>query len=205
MNRFKLYIAALIVNIVIFLISLVLKGEYLAGVINFISFLASIILFLFTLEEPPELSKLKIPEVHNYYKSAQNDFNNIIALEFGFLSFLFFILLYSFNFNFSFVVLSLWGLSVPITYYIILKNSRSTQINKISHYLKQFEPESNYSEIKSITMKFISIGNLNRSDLLKINANSPLLMEKLVDRYIYYIKSSENTLVAGEIEEINDL
>ena len=54
-------------------------------------------------------------------------------------------------------------------------------------------------------MKFISIGNLNRSDLLKINANSPLLMEKLVDRYIYYIKSSENTLVAGEIEEINDL
>lgn len=206
MGRFKLYSVLLVLNIFIYLVSLVVNVEYVAGIINFLCFLGSVIFLLFTMEEPPVVTKLKIPEVHNRYRSAQNNYNNMLAAEFALLSFLFFLLHYSTQLSVSVAVLSLWVISIPITYLIIILNSRDKQIETVVDYIRFADESLDTESVKLIVGKIIKVNSLNKKVLLSsVSFSDSALLGKVVDLYLVYQYSSNNKLLAEEVGEINDL
>lgn len=206
MDRFKFYIILLVVNIVLYVVSLFISIEYLAGIVNFLSFLGAVIFLLFTIEEPPSVSKLKIPEVHNRYRSAQNNYNNMLAFEFALLSFLFFILHYSTQLSISVAVLIVWVLSVPISYMIIILNSRDKQIEMVVDYIRFADKNLDSESVKLVVRKIVSVNSADRAVLLSsVSFSDSALLSKVVDLYLGYLSSYKNELLEGEVSEINDL
>ena len=205
MNRFKLYTILFVINLVISALGFLLKLQDQVGVINFICFIVSVLYFLFNVEEPPKTSKLKIPEVHNYYRSRQNHFGNIVAIEFAILSFLFFILLYSTQIPLFITVLMLWGISVPVTYLIIVKTSRNHEFNKIVDYIHFVYPELKLSLIESVVKGFVKTNTLDKDSIMLSCKGDSALLSNLADAYIDYVNSIGLTLTQGEIQAINDL
>lgn len=205
MERFRVYIALLIINVLILIFSVVFKFQDFAGILNFISFVASIIYFLFSVEEPPKASKLGIPEVHNYYRSRQNDYGNIVSIEFGILSFMFFLLVYSTQLSLGFIVIILWVISVPITYFIIYKTSKNLQINKIIDYVKFVRPDIDTSFVNKTIKSLSALNTKDKKKLLLVKSSNKLLLTDLVNIYLTYLDALDSQLTSGEIEEINSL
>jgi hypothetical protein len=159
---------------------------------------------LFTNEEPPLPSTLKIPEVHSYYRSGQNTYNNLVAIEFGLLSFLFVILSYI-NLSMSVCALLLWGLSIPITFFLIKWHTERQEFEKVMDYIRFVEPDFNPAVVKEIVQKFFVKGSLEKQEIIEGLNYDATLLSRLADIYILYQTRRNNALVKGEIEEINDL
>lgn len=206
MSRFKTYIILLVLNASIYFSSLLLNIEYVSGVINFLSFLGSIIFLLFTFEEPPLVSKLKIPEVHSRYRSAQNNYNNLLAIEFALISFLFYILHYSTGLSLSIVVLGLWFLSVPLTYFVILLNTKDKQLELIVDYIRFSDGSLDEYKVKDILRQLIKLNSTDKDILIAgVKVDDSALLQNIVDLYLHYLSSYQKSLTAGEVKEINDL
>lgn len=202
MNRFKTFVLLGIVNNVLFFTASLLGFQDVAGIIGFLLFLFSIIYLLFSIEEPPESNKLKIPEVHKLYKSKQNNLNNFLAFEFVIISSLFGILVLYLNLPVAIVVALLWSIAIPVVLLTIKLLSKNLLIANTVNYCKLLYPELLESEIEFIVKDFISIGSLDKSELVA-GSKDKNTSKILVDAYIDYVNAQ--TITQDEVEAINDL
>lgn len=202
MNRFKTFVLLGIVNNVLFFTASLLGFQDVAGIIGFLLFLFSIIYLLFSIEEPPEPNKLKIPEVHKLYKSKQNNLNNFLAFEFVIISSLFGILVLYLNLPVAIVVALLWSITIPVVLLTIKLLSKNLLITNAINYCKLLYPELLESEIEFVVKDFISIGSLDKSELVA-GSKDKNTSKILVDAYIDYVNAQ--TITQDEVEAINDL
>ncbi len=202
MNRFKIFVLLGIINNVLLLTASLLGFQDVAGIVGFLLFLFSIIYLLFSVEEPPEPSRLKIPEVHKLYKSKQNNLNNFLAFEFVIISSLFGIFVLYFNFSVAIVVALLWSIAIPIVLVTIRLLSKNLLIVNTINYCRLLYPELLESEIEFVIKDFIRIGSLDKSELIA-GSKDKNTAQILVDVYIDYVNAQ--TIIQDEVEAINDL
>lgn len=209
MERFRFYIVIFAITFILAIVFSLADAGWIADLISFLAFLTSVIYFLFSFEEPPKAKKLLIPEVHNYYKSRMNNYSNLVALEFALLSFLFFIVIATTSISWSLTILSLWFISIPITYVIIVQTSKNLEKEKLVNYFSLKFPEYEFVLLEQIVTALLLSESLKRYLLLQNlqdkTDNESLPLEKFVDTYLEYLKAAGISLVSGEIEEINKL
>lgn len=205
MKRFLNYIILFLVNFSIWIISIFLGISDLVSLINFLCFVLCIYYFLFSVEEPPKSDKLFIPEVHNYYKDRINHFNNYAAIEFALLSLIFYLLMYVIQLNLGIVTFLLWGISIPITYILILITSSSKELINITDYIYKFMPQRNYNEIKELVRQFLDARSLDINKLKELEFKDKEFRDSAASYYILYVSTRDRTLTQDEIKEINDL
>lgn len=209
MERFRFFIVIFTITLILAIVFSLAGAGWIADLISFLAFLASIIYFLFSFEEPPKAKKLLIPEVHNYYKSRMNNYTNLVAIEFALLSFVFFIIIATTSISWALTILSLWFISIPITYVIILQTSKNLEKEKLVNYFSLKFPEYEFVLLEQIVTALLLSESLKRYLLLQNlqdkTDNESLPLEKFVDTYLEYLKAAGISLVSGEIEEINKL
>jgi len=202
MDRFKLYAVLGVVNLLLFLLSLLLGFQDVAGIIGFLLFIVAVVYLLFTIEEPPVVSALKIVEVHKDYTSKQNNLNTVLATEFTVLSMCFGVLVVYFNLNLTAVVAFLWSTSIPLIYYTIRYFSRNLLLNNIVDYALLLYPSLDKVLCSAVIGRFIGANTLDKQILLNL-CDDKDLGNLLADLYAEYINALP--LTSGEIEAINDL
>ncbi|MBE0573736.1 hypothetical protein IH575_02420 [Candidatus Dojkabacteria bacterium] len=209
MERFRFYIVIFAITFILAIVFSLADAGWIVDLVSFLAFLASIIYFLFSFEEPPKAKKLLIPEVHNYYKSRMNNYTNLVAIEFALLSFVFFIIIATTSISWALTILSLWFISIPITYVIILQTSKNLEKEKLVNYFSLKFPEYEFVLLEQIVTALLLSESLKRYLLLQNlqdkTDNESLPLEKFVDTYLEYLKAAGISLVSGEIEEINKL
>lgn len=209
MERFRFYIVIFAITFILAIVFSLADAGWIVDLVSFLAFLTSVIYFLFSFEEPPKAKKLLIPEVHNYYKSRMNNYSNLVALEFALLSFLFFIVIATTSISWSLTILSLWFISIPITYVIIVQTSKNLEKEKLVNYFSLKFPEYEFVLLEQIVTALLLSESLKRYLLLQNlqdkTDNESLPLEKFVDTYLEYLKAAGISLVSGEIEEINKL
>lgn len=138
-----------------------------------------------------------------------NNYSNLVALEFALLSFLFFIVIATTSISWSLTILSLWFISIPITYVIIVQTSKNLEKEKLVNYFSLKFPEYEFVLLEQIVTALLLSESLKRYLLLQNlqdkTDNESLPLEKFVDTYLEYLKAAGISLVSGEIEEINKL
>jgi len=208
-ERFRFYIVIFAITFILAIVFSLADAGWIVDLVSFLAFLTSVIYFLFSFEEPPKAKKLLIPEVHNYYKSRMNNYSNLVALEFALLSFLFFIVIATTSISWSLTILSLWFISIPITYVIIVQTSKNLEKEKLVNYFSLKFPEYEFVLLEQIVTALLLSESLKRYLLLQNlqdkTDNESLPLEKFVDTYLEYLKAAGISLVSGEIEEINKL
>jgi hypothetical protein len=208
-ERFRFYIVIFAITFILAIVFSLADAGWIVDLVSFLAFLASIIYFLFSFEEPPKAKKLLIPEVHNYYKSRMNNYTNLVAIEFALLSFVFFIIIATTSISWALTILSLWFISIPITYVIILQTSKNLEKEKLVNYFSLKFPEYEFVLLEQIVTALLLSESLKRYLLLQNlqdkTDNESLPLEKFVDTYLEYLKAAGISLVSGEIEEINKL
>lgn len=209
MERFRFYIVIFAITFILAIVFSLADAGWIVDLVSFLAFLASVIYFLFSFEEPPKAKKLLIPEVHNYYKSRMNNYTNLVAIEFALLSFVFFIIIATTSISWALTILSLWFISIPITYVIILQTSKNLEKEKLVNYFSLKFPEYEFVLLEQIVTALLLSESLKRYLLLQNlqdkTDNESLPLEKFVDTYLEYLKAAGISLVSGEIEEINKL
>lgn len=204
MNRFSLYAKLFLINFCLFVFSYILNFSDFASIINFVCFLLSLLYFAFSLEVEPRQATLKIPEVHNFYKSRQNSYGNLIGILFSILSFAFFILNFYFSLSLGITVVVLWALSIPLIYVTIALTEYRVRKEKSLDYLKLVFKSEDPLILKKMVNEFESSKSSELKDLQNFSDYPPLLLEKVSKVYYNYI-NNDVVLTSEEIEEINRL
>lgn len=203
MYTFKIYTSVFVANLVFWIASLLFGFSDFAGIVNFFTFVITLLYFVFSLEEVPNFDKLKIPEVHNFYKSRQNNYGNFIGIEFAILSFLFFLMVYLFEFSLGLTSLVLWFTSIPVSYFITKKVSSIVLKEKINDYLFLMLPNSPRGQIRQIVNHFFKSESLEKTSLTAIPGFDSDLLEKCSILFIEYMELESTKLLSSEIKEIN--
>jgi hypothetical protein len=203
MSTFKIYTTAFVANLIFWLASILFGFSDLSGIVNFFTFVIALLYFVFSLEEVPSFDKLKIPEVHNFYKSRQNSYGNFIGIEFAILSFLFFLMVYIFEFSLGLTSLVLWFISIPASYFITKKVATIVLKEKVNDYLFLMLPNSPRGQIRQIVSHFFKSESLEKASLTAIPGFDSDLLEKCAILFIEYIELESTKLLGSEIKEIN--
>lgn len=204
MNRFSLYTKLFLLNFCLFVFSYIFNFSDFASIINFVCFLLSLLYFAFSLEVEPKQATLKIPEVHNFYKSRQNSYGNLIGILFSILSFAFFVLNFYFSLSLGVTVVLLWAFSIPLIYVAIVFTQLKIRKENSLDYLKLVFKSENPLTLKNMVIDFESSKSSKLEDLQNFSDYPPLLLKQVSKVYYNYI-NNDVVLTSEEIEEINRL
>ena len=206
-KRLRLYITGFIFSL---LLQLIFFAFPFTGIVVWLIFLGLTFRFVFSSDKLPDEKYLSDPKVHYYHKSRMNSYGYIMAVSLILISLMFFLLG---NFAYSFPGVSsliCWFILIVVSFYATKYQSKS-ELKGMAVDFINLNTDSRFS-YRSISLIVDTLINTNPENyvekLSSIDFVERLTTEDLIyisEMFLFYInKISEDELVSGEVESINE-
>lgn len=207
--RFSNYIFAFVLTLILYIFLLVLGIGFRGPLVTALFFLSSL-MFIFTKEAKVENVEdyQTIPAAHYYQKSRLNIYGYMVAGSFCFIAFLFYIFSFIFSFDIALLSLILWAFYLGIVFIIKMYSANLDFVEYITDFIALNMPEIPRDQLKKIVGVLADRRNLDEATAQKLIKEKFSIPNNVADRvvnlYFRYLNGTEEELVSGEIEELNE-